>query len=109
MWRELSAYYLGHTFRKSRAQFGPDGPLDRVLNHSIRTTEFWFWPPLPQLRISPYFAFHYLFAKLARTDKRFHEAWRSDPGMLRPTGLTAHTASCRMATARHRPRRSSRT
>ena len=79
MWRELSAYYLGHTFRKSRAQFGPDGPLDRVLNHSIRTTEFWFWPPLPQLRISPYFAFHYLFAKLARTDKRFHETWKLTP------------------------------
>jgi len=80
MWEALSGYYLDHGLRLNGSWRSlACKALSRVLNRSTRTTAVWFWPPLPQLGITPYFAFHYTFARLARSDPQFAAIWSATP------------------------------
>lgn len=71
----LDDYYLGHDLSDTGWRRLARKVLDRILNHSTHTTSLWFVPPLPQLGISPYLSFHYLFNRLTRTDPTFRDIW----------------------------------
>jgi hypothetical protein len=75
MWEALDVYYLGHNLSDVGWRELARRTLDRVLNGSTRTTSLWFAPPLPQLGITPYYSFHYLFTRLTQTDPEFRNIW----------------------------------
>jgi hypothetical protein len=98
MWEELGSYYLGHELPFG-ADLLPPGwrnpaarVLGRVLNGNRRSAQLWFAPPLPQLGISPYMAFHYQFARLLRIDGSFREIWERTVKVTAdgPHGLQKH-------------------
>jgi hypothetical protein len=75
MWEALDSYYLGRHLSDTGWRRVARKTLDQVLNHSTRTTSLWFAPPLPQLGISPYLSFHYLFTRLTHSDPAFRDIW----------------------------------
>ena len=75
MWEALEGYYLDRSLSDTGWRRLARKALDQALNHSTRTTSLWFAPPLPQLGISPYLSFHYLFNWLTRTDPAFRDIW----------------------------------
>ena len=75
MWEALDGYYLGHNLSDAGWRELVRKVLDRALNGSTHTTSLWFVPPLPQLGITPYYSFHYLFNQLTRTDPVFRDIW----------------------------------
>lgn len=89
--RDLDAYYLGHDLVDAGWRSHARKWLDRGLNRSTRTTRFWFTPPIPQLGVSPYYSFHYLFERLVRSDAVFRDLWERTPhvGADGPRGLVS--------------------
>jgi hypothetical protein len=91
MWEELSRYYLSHTLHLSAEWLGHAAPgtqpllsswrqslaslLTRLLDRNSRLAQLWLVPPLPQLGLTPYFSFHYMFARLLRVDPTFRGIW----------------------------------
>lgn len=53
--------------------------LVRVLRQSTRLTAFWFSRPIVWMRLYPYFAIHYAFAEVARTNSPARDAWCATP------------------------------
>lgn len=101
MWEELGRYYLGYKL------FGPldrnrvadirwrrfaRRQLNRTFNRNSRTTSLWFAPPLPQLGITPYMSFHYVFSRLTRRDPTFGDTWKRtvEASALGPASLLSH-------------------
>lgn len=76
MFQVLAGYMLGRTMSDAGWRGGARKALDRALNNSVRTTSVWFAWPLPQLGISPYYSFHYLFNRLTKTDATFRRIWQ---------------------------------
>jgi hypothetical protein len=79
MWEVLDDYYLGRSLSDTGWRRLARMVIGRGLNHNTRTTSLWFAPPLPQLGITPYLSFHYLFNRLARTDATFRDIWKQTP------------------------------
>jgi hypothetical protein len=75
MFEALGRYYLGRRLVDAGWRRVVRRTLDGALNRSIRTTSLWFAWPLPELGISPYLSFHYLFNLLTKTDPSFREIW----------------------------------
>jgi type IV secretory pathway TrbD component len=75
MFEVLDGYYLGRRLVDAGWRRVVRRALDAALNSSIHTTSLWFAWPLPELGISPYLSFHYLFNRLAKTDPSFREIW----------------------------------
>jgi hypothetical protein len=76
MWEKFSAYLLRRTV-KVRGRGRAVDLLGRALNRNWWLPALWFTPPLPQLAIRPYFAFHYMAARLMITDRAFRASWRA--------------------------------
>lgn len=77
MWDALRGYYLDRDlFLDSGWQGSVSRQLARAFNSNPYTTALWFAPPLPQLGITTYFSFHYMFASLTWTDRAFRDIWR---------------------------------
>lgn len=71
-----NAYWRDNRFRKPKRTFVLKA-LSKVLDKRTDLTGFWFTPVATNiLRWSPYYWFHYLFAKLVREDPRFGQLWR---------------------------------
>ncbi len=79
MWDALRSYFLARDLSDTGWRRVARKGLDQVLNHSTLTTSLWFAAPLPQLGISPYLSFHYLFNRLIRTDPTFRDIWERTP------------------------------
>lgn len=82
-WRiELLRYWQRHRFRKP----GPEGWLRRLelrYNRDLTTTRGWFgWPVRRLLRVTPYFATHYLFNRLITEDAVCQDLWQRTPRWL---------------------------
>jgi hypothetical protein len=75
MWEELGDYFLRRNLSATGWRSLAARPLARILNRNARSAQLWFAPPLPQLGITPYFGFHYMFARLVRTDPSFRRIW----------------------------------
>lgn len=91
MWQALSSYYLHHNLHLSADELAYSAPgaqtplsrerqrvaslLPKLLNRNVRLAQLWLVPPLPQLGLSPYFSFHYMFARLVRVDPTFRAIW----------------------------------
>jgi hypothetical protein len=75
MWEALDDYYLGRNLSYEGWRRLVGKVIDRTLRASTRTTSLWFAPPLPQLGLTPYFSFHYMFNRLVRTDAEFRDIW----------------------------------
>jgi hypothetical protein len=79
MWGALSSYYLDRNLSDTGWRRQVRTRLERFINYNVRTTSLWFAPPLPQVGITPYHSFHYMFNRLARTDPDFCSIWRQTP------------------------------
>ncbi len=75
MWDTLESYFLGRNLSDTGWRRLARRALAKALNRSTRTTSLWFAPPLPQLGITPYYSFHYMFNRLTRTDPAFRDIW----------------------------------
>ncbi len=79
MWSALSSYYLDYNLSSQGWRGQLQRRLERGINSHVRTTSLWFMPPLPQLGITPYHSFHYMFNRLTRTDPAFGGIWDRTP------------------------------
>lgn len=99
---ELTGYWSLNNFEmgpRLKSLIGKLAPraASYLLNRNEKTTGFWFSPLFTRyLRVYPYFAFHYLFAKLVAEDPEFREIWTkskkisaSGPHRLQEHGLFA--------------------
>ncbi len=78
---EFARYCLDPRVRNDGWRFHVRRRLVAVLNQNTRRTDWWFRAPLRQLGVTPYFALHYLFARLVHTDPRFAAEWEAAPGI----------------------------
>lgn len=76
MFNALNRYYLGRKLSDIGWRRVVRRALDSILNRSVRTTSLWFGWPLPQLGISPYLSFHYIFHQLSKADPDFGDIWQ---------------------------------
>jgi hypothetical protein len=92
MWQELADYYLGRKLSDTGWRGLAARPIARILNRDSRLAQLWFAPPLPQLGLMPYFGFHYMFARLLRTDPGFRDIWERTVKISarRPHNLLIH-------------------
>ncbi len=92
MWDALRGYYIRRVPPDRAWRRFALRRLNGALNRSPRTTSLWFVPPLPQLGLSPYFAFHYTFNRLVRVDRDFAAIWERTPKFSAdgPHGLRLH-------------------
>lgn len=79
MRKRLADRYLGHPYVDTGWRRRAQRHVGRALNRRVATTGLWFAWPLPQMGISPYFAFHYTFNRLVRTDPSAQAAWNRVP------------------------------
>ncbi|ARN72875.1 capsular polysaccharide synthesis protein [Oceanicoccus sagamiensis] len=79
MYHGFSDYFLNNSFSNYGRFKRPLRKLtEKILNKSPRTTRYWFSPFVSKvLRISPYFAIHYLFEKLVFEDSVCKAIWES--------------------------------
>ena len=73
-WRENDFETIGFTERRN-VNF-----LSRALHRNLRLPQIWFTRPMIRLfRHSPYMVYHYLFAKMVRTDPACAAVWDATP------------------------------
>ena len=78
---EFTKYWASHSFDLGPRFKGRPGKAvvrkaERWFNRNERSTRHWFSPFVTRLlRIYPYFAFHYLFAKIVTEDPACREVW----------------------------------
>ena len=73
-WRENDFETIGFTQR------GAVNFLARVLHRNLRLPQIWFAEPMIRLfRHAPYMVYHYLFAKMVRTDPACAAVWSATP------------------------------
>lgn len=77
----LRSHWSRHPFRPpSEAQRRATAVLSALLNRSLISTRLWFLPLISRrLGITPYFVFHYLFARLVASDAQCKAIWRRTP------------------------------
>ncbi len=78
MYQAFSDYFLNNTFSNYGTFKRPIRKLtEKILNMSPQTTRFWFSAFVRKvLRISPYFAIHYLFEHLVYRDSECKDIWQ---------------------------------
>jgi len=73
-WRENDFETIGFTRRRGV------NIVARILNRNLRLPQIWLSRPLRSLfRHAPYMVYHYLFAKVVRTDPRCAAIWAETP------------------------------
>ncbi len=92
MWNSLSSYYLDRNLSDDGWRRYVRRSLQIGINLDIRTTSLWFLPPLPQLGITPYHSFHYMFNRLTWADPDFGRIWDQTARLSAdgPHGLLSH-------------------
>jgi Capsular polysaccharide synthesis protein len=79
MFERMHAYWGEHAFRNAQRPLLAK-VLTRLLSRSPRTRGWWFSPVVTDwLRVSPYFAFMYMFEKLVSEDPACALVWRDSP------------------------------
>jgi hypothetical protein len=85
MLEKMYPYWSCHPFRQSPRL---EARMGRILNRTPTSRALWFSKPMRDwARIAPYFAFHYGFEHLVRTDPESAAAWRAVPEVDGPHGL----------------------
>ena len=79
MLRKLSRYLLRHAPASNRLAARVVGRVTRRLDRNPYLPVLWFAFPLPQVGLKPYFAIHYMFARLVLTSRRFRRVWKRTP------------------------------
>lgn len=79
MFECMLAYWGDHAFRNTQRRLLVRG-LTRLLRGSARTRGWWFSPLMTDLlRVSPYFAFMYMFERLVSEDPECARIWADTP------------------------------
>jgi hypothetical protein len=79
LYRDLRDYWANHRFSNDRGAIARR-LLSRLLTRNDRVAQWWFSPLVANvLRVSPYHAFHYRFARLVTRDRQCRAAWESTP------------------------------
>jgi hypothetical protein len=75
----MYSYWSGRPLQSAKRQFLVNR-LNSVLRRSGRTRGWWFSPIVRNwLAVGPYYAIHYGFEKVVRTDPACREAWSRTP------------------------------